>query len=167
MRVRAVALAALLMPATAHAQDPQFDPGATASCLETAHNLPTKKQCIGTSANICMDSHGGSSTVGMGFCIRSEADYWDGRLNAAYQNLMAREKADDAEMEEIGATAPKKAEALRAMQRAWIPFRDAACEYEYSQWGGGTGGGPAHAACVMQLTGEQALELEARLTDPQ
>ena len=56
---------------------------------------------------------------------------------------------------------PKQAEALRDMQRAWITFRDAACDYERSQWGGGTGGGPATLACLMRMTGEQALLLGA------
>ena len=50
--------------------------------------------------------------------------------------------------------------ALRAMQRAWIGFRDATCDYERSLWGGGTGGGPATAACLMRMTGEQTLYLE-------
>ena len=49
------------------------------------------------------------------------------------------------------------------MQRAWIAWRDAACLYEVSQWGGGTGGGPAGADCMMRLAGEQALALEDRL----
>ena len=46
------------------------------------------------------------------------------------------------------------------MQRAWIGWRDATCDYERAQWGGGTGGGPATVACLMRLTGEQALYLE-------
>jgi uncharacterized protein YecT (DUF1311 family) len=49
------------------------------------------------------------------------------------------------------------------MQRAWIGYRDAACDYERAQWGGGSGGGPATAGCLMRLTGEQALALEGRL----
>ena len=49
------------------------------------------------------------------------------------------------------------------MQRAWIAYRDAACAYEASQWGGGTGAGPAATGCMMTLTGRQALALEERL----
>ena len=55
------------------------------------------------------------------------------------------------------------AEALRAMQRAWIVYRDAACDYERAQWAGGTGGGPATAACLMQQTGVRTLELEGKI----
>jgi uncharacterized protein YecT (DUF1311 family) len=53
------------------------------------------------------------------------------------------------------------------MQRAWIGYRDAACAYEESQWGGGTGGGPASVDCAMRLTARQALALEARLAQRQ
>lgn len=149
------------------AQEPVFDPGATAQCLNAADDFSARRDCIGASANACMETDGGYTTVGIGYCIQREVEFWDARLNAGYGALMAREKADDAEMVEIGASAPKKADALRDMQRAWIPYRDATCAYEYAQWGGGTGGGPAHGACMMQLTGEQALDLEARMEDPQ
>ena len=44
--------------------------------------------------------------------------------------------------------------------KRWIGYRDATCDYERSQWGGGTGGGPATLGCLMRLTGEQTLYLE-------
>ncbi len=43
--------------------------------------------------------------------------------------------------------------------------RTAACAYEASRWGGGTGAGPAATACFLDLTGRQALALEARLEE--
>ena len=49
------------------------------------------------------------------------------------------------------------------MQRAWTAYRDAACAYEVSTWGGATGGGPAGEDCMMRLTARQALVLEDRL----
>jgi uncharacterized protein YecT (DUF1311 family) len=76
---------------------------------------------------------------------------------------MDLDKAAAAELQELGSAAPPPAVALREMQRAWIAWRDAACDYEVSQWGGGTGGGPAWSQCAMQMTGEQALALEERL----
>ena len=76
---------------------------------------------------------------------------------------MAQNKAADASMAETEANLPSLAENLLAMQRAWIPFRDAACDYEMAQWGGGTGGGPALVGCLMNETGRQTLSMEARL----
>jgi uncharacterized protein YecT (DUF1311 family) len=151
----------LASPVTA--QELPFSADATRACLAGQSELAGRLACVGTSANLCMEAVGGYSTVGMGFCLGQELDYWDDRLNIAYGELKARETAEDAEMAEIGATVPKRATALRDMQRAWIAWRDAACVYEYSQWGGGTGGGPANASCLMHMTAEQALELESRL----
>lgn len=156
-------LAAVLIGAAAgaSAQELVFSPAATEACLRAAAPGGGQLQCIGASARACMaNTPGGDTTVGMGGCLDRERQYWDARLNAAYQHQMARAKAVDAEMAGLGATVPSQSDALREMQRAWIPFRDAKCGYEYSQWGGGTGGGPAITACLMAETGEQALYLE-------
>ena len=158
--MKALCLIAFL-PMTATAQDLVFSPVQTESCLAGASNEAQMRDCIGVSANACMAATpGGETTVGMRGCLEREWQYWDARLNAAYQSKMAEAKGIDAEMAGLGATVPSQADALRSMQRAWIPFRDGKCEYEYSQWGGGTGGGPAITACLMQETGEQALYLE-------
>ncbi len=146
--------------------DLRFDPLPTLSCLAGAETLPSMMTCVGIAAEACMESQAsGYTTVGMGYCLDQELSFWDGRLNTAYGQLMAQEKATDTEMKEIGATVPSLAETLRAMQRAWIPFRDASCDYARAQWGGGTGGGPATLSCLMTQTARQALELEIRLTD--
>ena len=167
MRRAFLAFAAIAAALPALAQDmPHFTPVPTESCLAGAEDLPAKESCIGTAATACMDSHqAGYTTVGMGFCVDQELSFWDARLNAAYKAVMARDKATDAEMVEPGATVPSLAESLRAMQRAWIPFRDASCDYERAKWGGGTGGGPATLSCLMYATARQALLLEFRLND--
>ncbi|MEM8848996.1 MAG: lysozyme inhibitor LprI family protein [Pseudomonadota bacterium] len=159
--VAAVAVAALTKPALA--QDITFTPSATAACL--ASEAPPRT-CIGQSAEFCMEeSPGGWTTVGMSACTWAEVEYWDDRLNAAYTALLAAHEAHDAENARLGITAPSLTETLRDMQRSWIPHRDANCAYERAWWGGGTGQGPAGAACMLQMTGEQALELESWLVD--
>lgn len=157
-----VLISLVFVPAAA-AQDVSFSPAATESCLAETDD---PRICIGLSANACMaDTPGGDTTYGMGGCLDAERAYWDGRLNTAYGAVMMAHKATDAEMQEIGASVSSLADALQDMQRAWIPYRDAACDYERAQWGGGTGGGPATLSCLMQITGEQALALEMRLED--
>ena len=134
-----------------------FSMSATEACLSDEKGA----ECIGLSAGQCMeDSQGGHSTYGMGGCLSLEIDYWDARLNAAYQALMTNAKKADLFTKESGGHAPSQAETLREMQRSWIPYRDTRCGFEMSLWGGGTGGGPASASCYLQLTGEQALYLE-------
>ena len=107
-----------------------------------------------------MMTPGGDTTIGMIECLEGELGYWDGRLNAAYVKRVAIAKEQDAEMRELGSAAASIEESLRAMQRAWIAFRDASCLYEQAQWMGGTGGGPGTMACHMHETARQALKLE-------
>lgn len=145
-----------------HADDVVFSPVATESCLAAMSDSQDPQSCIGASANACMEAtDGGWSTYGMGQCLDQELQYWDARLNTAYKSVRAKARAIDAEMAELGSAAAKQADALLAMQRAWIGFRDASCDYERSLWGGGSGGGPATVSCHMSLTAQQALYLEA------
>lgn len=155
-----IRLAACLILAAggAQAQDIAFSIAGTQACIAEGYD---PQSCAGTSANDCMESPGGYSTVGMGYCLEQEWLYWDERLNTAYTALRADLADMDREMQEYGSNAPSQADALREMQRAWIPFRDATCDFERSQWGGGTGGGPATIACLLQMTARQTLYLEA------
>ena len=136
------------------AQDLNFSEVHTEAFLQEAIGPGDRHDCIGASANQCMaQSFGGESTVGMGGCLAREHDYWDGRLNETYQQLRAQHAQGDAAV----------VDNLRDMQRAWLTYRDARCDYEYAQWGGGTGGGPAILACQMQTTAEQVFVLEQNL----
>ena len=153
----------LLLAQPATAQEIPFAPEVTEGCVAQAADLPGREACVGKSADACIDTPDGYTTVGMGFCLDRELEFWDGRLNAAYGALMQLEVAAEEELKQLGSAAPSPAAALREMQRAWIAYRDAACDYEESQWGGGTGAGPAAIGCMMTLTGRQALALEERL----
>ncbi len=161
--ISAVATLVMALAGQAGAQDLQYSPQATANCLAKAgsSNLQRQRACVAASANACMAATmDGSTTYGMGYCLDQERAYWDARLNADYKAIRAKARAGDDEMKQIGSAAPSTANALRDMQRAWIVWRDATCDFERSQWGGGTGGGPATLACLLRLTGEQALYLE-------
>ncbi len=159
MRAAGLSVAALLLAAPAPAQEITYDPAPLTACL--AANKDRPDTCIGTASDGCMTAPGGDTTVGMGICLQGEAQQWDGLLNAAYAQLLAEAEGTDAEMKTLGSAAPAQVPALREMQRSWIAFRDAACGYEASRWGGGSGAGPAASACVMELTARQALRLIA------
>jgi uncharacterized protein YecT (DUF1311 family) len=158
----AVALAWLAMPAAA--QDIAFSPAPTEACLAAGPTDPAT--CIGHAADACMlETDGGETTVGMGACLSAELEWWAARLAAAEKGVADAAAATDAEMVAIGATVPMQAPAFDAMRAAWAAWRNAACDWERAQWGGGTGQGPATAACLMRITGEQALALEAWLAE--
>lgn len=116
--------------------------------------------CVGLAAGACMMTSGGDSTLGMMDCLEGELVYWEARLNTAYAVRIAAAKAQDAEMQTLRSHAASVEDSLRAMQQAWISFRDSSCLYEQAQWMGGTGGGPATLACHMHETARQALKLE-------
>lgn len=154
----------ILLAPPLSAQDLTFDTIHTTACLVEATEYGQRLNCIGASANQCMEtSEGGYSTYGMSGCLSEEYAYWDQRLNIAYKALKEITKARDLDKFE---TAPSQSEALLDMQRAWIPFRDAKCDFERSEWGGGTGGGPATYSCLMYETAKQALYLEASADTP-
>lgn len=137
------------------AQDLVFDIAPVEACIRAGAG----EACAGRAAELCIDATpGGYTTVGMGACTDRERAHWDGWLNAVYQQLHAKLAAEDAA---AMSHAPKQAEALRDMQRAWIGFRDAKCGYVASQWGGGTGAGPAAVSCHLQETARQMLYLQS------
>ena len=163
-------MALTLMAAPAFAQEPErppFDASLIDTCLEDAarqagpDTAPDYARCIGAASGPCLDSPNGSSNAAMSYCLGEELAVWDKKLNASYATVMAAAKAADAEMAELGSAAARQEPLLRQMQRDWIAFRDSACSYEGSRWGGGTGAGPAGVECSVQLTAEQYLRLRA------
>ncbi len=84
---------------------------------------------------------------GINACL---ADDWcaaDARLNDVYQRLMRN----------VG---PSEANTLRAAQRAWITFRDAACDVEAAQMRGGSGEPMLWFGCLGRLTDRRVDDLE-------
>ncbi|MDM7459289.1 MAG: DUF1311 domain-containing protein [Paracoccus sp. (in: a-proteobacteria)] len=157
-----VMLAVTIQSAT-HADETvlRFQPDLVTNCLAVAGPDQDQAQtCIGLAAKACMEQPGGFSTVGMGQCLAREYDLWDGLLNEYYGQVMAAARGADTRMAGLGSAATEQATALRDAQRRWIDWRDAACAYEYSRWGGGTGGGPASAQCMLTLTARQVLWLD-------
>jgi uncharacterized protein YecT (DUF1311 family) len=153
--VKRLIAALMLLPAPVVAQELVFDIAPVEACIRAGGG----ESCAGKAAEHCMmATPGGDTTAGMSGCSHRETTYWDGWLNTVYQHLFASLAAQDAQAPSY---APKQAEALRGMQRAWIGFRDAKCAYEASQWGGGTGAGPASASCHLHETARQMLYLQS------
>ena len=154
-----VAVSALVAPVAAADDDFLFSPASVESCLAAGGG----GDCIGLAATACMEATPwGASTIGMTTCMGAEHDWWDGRLNVTYQALMEKERRTDSDFPPSPGGLGL-AETLRAQQRAWIAYRDARCTYEMAQWMGGTGGRLVHASCLLQMTAEQTLWLDARL----
>lgn len=158
-----VALLSLVLASSVAAQEQVFDASVAEACLESVGVSAQFEDCVGQAAEQCMsESEGGDTTVGMSQCLQAEAQWWDTVLNATYGELLAFSKEMDAAN---GAEVPSQETALRDMQRAWIGYRDAKCGFERSQWGRGSGAGPAVAACLMEETAQQARVLKSALPE--
>ena len=85
------------------------------------------------------------STLDIIDCVYGLRDKWDGRLNAAYRQIMNGETE-------------RQKKALRDAQRKWIAYRDANCAY----YAGGEGSISriGAAVCEYALTRDRARELE-------
>lgn len=155
--ILSIALISFGLPALA--QDVAYDPAILTGCLEAEREQPAI--CIGKASAACMDSDAGSTTVGMVECLSAEADQWAAIMEDARKVIQADAERSDAELKDLGSAAEPQAPRLAEMQQNWAAFRDAACGWEASRWGGGTGAGPAAAGCDMRLTGQQAVMLKA------
>lgn len=159
----AISLLAVSTPALADEAPSQFLPEIAKSCSDT---LGFNAQCIGMAANACMHASGSFGDPNIAkWCLSQETDYWDAKLNTAYQELMTELERIEAE---AGRSMLETPDTLRTMQRNWIAYRDARCEFEYAQDTGGMGGAGSSTVsiyeCQMEATGEQALYLEKRLS---
>lgn len=76
---------------------------------------------------------------GINWCLGQAYQRADDALNAVYQQAMGR-------------ASPAMSSLLRDAQRAWIPFRDAACEAEAEFMRGGSGEAMMRLGCLTRET---------------
>lgn len=98
----------------------------------------------------------------MNFCAQADFKAEDGRLNAEYKAAMARARELDSYAETDG---PGAAEALKTAQRAWITYRDAACEAESWLMKGGSAEPLVVLTCMATLTAQRADDLALFLAE--
>ena len=166
--IAATACAVLAYPGTAsELQDlvSRYGPPLEA-CYAQAHDTPSRKACVGLLSGACVEQEeGGGTTLGISMCSQTETDVWDAILNAEYRQTMTWAKQRDAQEGPEFPAFANRADALRNAQRAWIAFRDAECELEYSLWGAGSMRHIAGSSCLMQQTAQRAIELRAKRED--
>jgi uncharacterized protein YecT (DUF1311 family) len=86
------------------------------------------------------------STLDMHACITNETKFQDVRLNKAFKELS-------------GELSPDRAKQLLEVQRIWIRYRDANCNF-YLDTTGGTLSPVQAGICKMNTTASRAKELE-------
>lgn len=155
--------AALLMAGPVLAEDETviYSDAPTAGCLAAAADTTdAMRACVGLASEKCVNaSDYGSTTIGMMECAGKETAFWDAKLNATYQELMARAKKADAMNADDPRVIEKIADSLRAMQRSWIAYRDATCTFQYSLGMGGTIASTLASNCQLDMTADQYIYL--------
>jgi uncharacterized protein YecT (DUF1311 family) len=105
-----------------------------------------ERQCLfNLVATPCTKTREGSSNVGTADCYRLEWASWDNLLNENFKTL-------------IGALDRQQNTKLRAMQQAWIAYRDTTCNF-YMDKIQGSMAIPMGAACAARETARRALLL--------
>ncbi len=94
---------------------------------------------------------------GMNYCAHQDYLAADADLNATYKRVrgILRNTAYDS----LRSDGKTEAEALRDAQRAWITYRDLACDMEGIHFRGGTMEHLLVYACLARLTRQRADEL--------
>lgn len=147
-------------PPLAAAQDfLSADKQAIEVCIGEKADHPS--ECIGIISTPCQDDPGGSTTIGIAECLGREEAAWDAILNEVYGRRMADARQMDERLEADGIYLGGVVDSLRNAQRAWISFRDAECERIFNVLQEGTIRTTAAASCLLEMTAERVLDLDA------
>lgn len=157
MRIlKAIGLCLALAPTGAIAQDFTIDPHLIDRCLGI--NQDTPMACVGRQADDCFVRNNGGPNMVLAACQEAELAAWDASLNRVYQELLGLTKA--AQAEDVGYAPGQLTDAVRAMQRSWIVYRDATCGLAVARAAPfGSAAGPASNGCHMRETARQFFEL--------
>ncbi|WP_050773016.1 lysozyme inhibitor LprI family protein [Roseobacter sp. SK209-2-6] len=104
-------------------------------------------------AESCIDPQ---TTLEMRLCASQDYEAADAELNAVYKEARAVMKALDQDLPE---NLKGAGEALLQAQRAWIPFRDKACESEGFLFRGGSFEPLTVLHCKTELTRQRSEQL--------
>ena len=104
-----------------------------------------------------IDCSNAMSQVEMTFCAGKDLDAADAELNRVYRLAMEAARIQD---EVLEADQIPSRTMLRDAQRAWIEFRDRACEAESTLFRGGTAQSQLYLTCKTRLTESRTKDLE-------
>jgi len=159
--VLAITLAAALVPGPGLADKVVFDPAPLEACWQDQGRAAA---CTGEGSGPCMEATPfGTSTMGMVACLAAELDWWERLMARLLADLRAAEAAFDAAPDPVLSDPPSAVAALDRVQRLWIDWARARCDYEVIEFLAGTIRGPIGVGCHLELTARQAEYLAGRL----
>ncbi|MDT8854727.1 lysozyme inhibitor LprI family protein [Paracoccaceae bacterium Fryx2] len=154
-------LISLALPGAGLAQtSPSPEP--TAACVAAATTEAGREACIGLAAAACLGAVKGAAEVDAAICLNAETVWWADRLRAARTAMTAKAEAlDEAHAAQIAKGAAKMADDFANFQTAWSVWSEQRCTFEAMLHFGKPDRMVAASTCLLQVTAEQALLLEA------
>jgi uncharacterized protein YecT (DUF1311 family) len=145
-------LFAWIMPGSSSAQTPEPTEKEVAAIRACATKYQddldkVEQQCLfNLVATPCTNKPSHASNAATADCYRTETAIWDDLLNENYKKL-------------LGTLDDQQTEKLRAMQRAWIAYRDTTCNFYWDKIQG-TMAGPMISAREARETARRAVLLQ-------
>lgn len=103
------------------------------------------------------DCNNAMTQLDMNICANLDYQKADAELNQVYKKAMAQMRATDSDLPDDLKGA---ADSLRDAQRAWIPYRDKACESYGFLARGGSMESMLVSGCLADLTNQRIKELQ-------
>jgi len=103
------------------------------------------------------DCNNAMTQLDMNQCANMDFQAADAELNAVYKKAMAKMRETDSYLPDDLKGA---ADTLRDAQRAWIPYRDKACEAYGFLARGGSMEPMLYSSCLADLTNQRVKELQ-------
>jgi uncharacterized protein YecT (DUF1311 family) len=110
-----------------------------------------QKKKTGQDADLCPEAH---TQLDMNQCADAQYRKADAELNRVYQQL-------------VRAPAGGSDAKLKAAQLAWLKFRDSECDYEASQYEGGSMMPMVYSFCLRDVTSARTRQLRDALKELQ
>ncbi len=138
------------------AQELVFSMQASESCLSEMSGDTDPLACLGNSASRCMEeTDGGYSRLGTLGCIQAELVGWEDRMNGSFAQMQVKDQIADTEEGAQEVFGPM----LQKMQREWLDYRNARCDYIGAKEGGDEAFEERRDWCRLEMTGLQTLLL--------
>lgn len=149
-------LCALLITQQAQAASPLSNsaaPSALIQCISAAMNTspddqsgPVITDCVSVGSNACRNSQSDTSNAATVRCDGEEEAFWDALLTFEVSTLQKSLKPDGLK-------------SLRDSQKAWVPWRNARCDFVKSSERGTKQVDIDVSFCMMETTALRAIDL--------
>lgn len=134
----------------------------TATCVVAAKTGADRAACVGRAADACLAAVKGATEVDAAVCLNTEAEWWAAQMEPAYAAAQERAvKLDRIFAKAIKQGAPRMTDDLALMQTAWKDWSEKRCILEAMRSRGKLDRTVKASTCMLRVTADQVLLLQA------